>query len=122
MPPHLNNDYPAYFIAAGLVFTPLTEPYLISEYGAEYESEAPVKQLDRLYHGFPSAPGEQVVLLSQVLADETTLGYEEVNNLQVWVCAAAAVRVVVCCGCAASALTAQKQNSKRGTKPTLKHR
>jgi hypothetical protein len=28
VPPHLNNADPGYFIVAGLVFTPLTEPYL----------------------------------------------------------------------------------------------
>jgi len=37
----------------------------------------------RLYHGQPKSPGEQVVVLSQVLASEATLGYEEVFNVQV---------------------------------------
>jgi PDZ domain len=31
----------------------------------------------------PEQPGQEVVLLGQVLADEATLGYEEVCNVQV---------------------------------------
>lgn len=33
---------PSYFIVAGLVFTPATVPYLRSEYGKEYDFDAPV--------------------------------------------------------------------------------
>jgi hypothetical protein len=32
----------SYFIVAGLVFTPATVPYLRSEYGKEYDFDAPV--------------------------------------------------------------------------------
>jgi hypothetical protein len=46
-------------------------------------SDAPVKLLDRLYHSMPGEPGEQVVVLGQVLADEATLGYEDFTNVQV---------------------------------------
>ena len=70
-------------MVSGLVFTTANEPYLESEYGVEYMSEAPVKLLDQLYHGSPASADEQVVLLSQVLACEATLGYEDVYNLQV---------------------------------------
>jgi len=41
---------PSYFIFAGLVFTPVTVPYLRSEYGKEFEFDAPVKILDKLLH------------------------------------------------------------------------
>jgi len=34
-------------------------------------------------HGKAQTPDHQVVLLSQVLASEVTIGYEELNNLQV---------------------------------------
>ena len=37
--------------AAGIVFTVCCEPYLESEYGADYISETPVKLLDRLLYG-----------------------------------------------------------------------
>lgn len=39
--------------------------------------------LRRLFHGFPQSVGEQVVVLSQVLASEATLGYEDISNIQV---------------------------------------
>lgn len=42
---------PSYFIHAGLVFTQVTVPYLRSEYGKDFEFDAPVKILDRLLHG-----------------------------------------------------------------------
>ncbi|GLI60058.1 hypothetical protein VaNZ11_001910 [Volvox africanus] len=82
VPPHLSNRDPPYLIVGGLVFTTASEPYLQSEYGSDYGSDAPVKLLDRLYHGFPKTADEEVVVLSQVLACDATLGYEEVYNVQ----------------------------------------
>ncbi|GIL56480.1 hypothetical protein Vafri_11837 [Volvox africanus] len=82
VPPHLSNRDPPYLIVGGLVFTTASEPYLQSEYGSDYGSDAPVKLLDRLYHGFPKTSDEEVVVLSQVLACDATLGYEEVYNVQ----------------------------------------
>lgn len=46
--------------AAGLVFTHCSEPYLSSEYGANYITDSPVKLLDRLLHGDRSQTDEQV--------------------------------------------------------------
>lgn len=45
-------------------------------------SEAPVKLLERLMHGERREPDEQVVILSQVLACDATLGYEDYCNVQ----------------------------------------
>ncbi|GBF92582.1 protease Do-like [Raphidocelis subcapitata] len=83
VPPHLENRDPSYFIVSGLVLVACSEPFLESEYGADYAAEAPVKLLEQLYHGQPSQPGEEVVVLSQVLAADSTLGYEDVLNVQV---------------------------------------
>lgn len=83
VPPHLSNRNPSYFLVGGLVFTVACEPYLESEYGEHWPSEAPVKILDALYYGMPNVSGQQVVLLSQVLADDSTLGYEDMSNMQV---------------------------------------
>ena len=83
VPSHLSNRDPSYFIVAGLVFTVCNEPYLESEYGDDFDSEAPVKLLDKIYHVFPQTPGQEVVLLSQVLASDACLGYEDINNVQV---------------------------------------
>ncbi|KIZ00510.1 hypothetical protein MNEG_7454 [Monoraphidium neglectum] len=92
VPPHLGNRDPSYFLVSGLVFVACSEPYLESEYGADYASEAPVKLLDKLYHGQPTEPGQQVVVLSQVLAAESTLGYEDVLNVEVLAINGAPVR------------------------------
>eukprot|EP00879_Flechtneria_rotunda_P011648 GHRR01012168.1.p2 GENE.GHRR01012168.1~~GHRR01012168.1.p2 ORF type:complete len:166 (-),score=14.90 GHRR01012168.1:2427-2924(-) len=94
IPAHLSNRDPSYFLVSGLVFTVACEPYLESEYGADWMSEAPVKLLDRLYTGMPSAAGEQVVVLGQVLADEATLGYEDICNVQVSCCTCALLSAV----------------------------
>lgn len=55
VPPSLTHNHthaiqtqgkpPSYFIVAGLVFTPATVPYLKSEYGKEYDYDAPVSVL-----------------------------------------------------------------------------
>ena len=37
---------PQYFIVGGLVFVPLTEPYLKSEYGEEFDYRTPVRYLN----------------------------------------------------------------------------
>ena len=42
IPFHIKGKPPTYFIVAGLVFTPATVPYLRSEYGKEYDFDAPV--------------------------------------------------------------------------------
>jgi hypothetical protein len=42
IPFHIKGAPPSYFIVAGLVFTPATVPYLRSEYGKEYDFDAPV--------------------------------------------------------------------------------
>lgn len=49
VPVHTHGKPPAYFIMAGLVFTPATVPYLRSEYGKEYDFGA-----GWLPGGFPS--------------------------------------------------------------------
>jgi hypothetical protein len=42
-----------------------------------------VKLLDKMMHEMPKQSGQQVVLLSQVLAAEVNIGYEEMLNTQV---------------------------------------
>ena len=53
-------------VATGLVFTPCCEPYLASEYGGDYDTDSPVKLLDKLLYGMKQTAKQQVVLLSQV--------------------------------------------------------
>ncbi|GIL64530.1 hypothetical protein Vafri_18424 [Volvox africanus] len=83
VPFHIRGLPPSYLIVAGLVFTTVTVPYLRSEYGKEYDFDAPVKLLDKMMHGMASHADEQVVVLSQVLASDVNTGYEDICNTQV---------------------------------------
>jgi S1-C subfamily serine protease len=83
IPHHLSGGDPSYLVVAGVVFTVATEPYFMSEYGVDYHREAPVKLLDRLLHHHKTSPDEEVVLVSQILACDATLGYEDGYNAQV---------------------------------------
>ncbi|CAD7704517.1 unnamed protein product [Ostreobium quekettii] len=83
IPVHVGGKPPSYFIIGGLVFTPVTVPYLRSEYGKEYDFDAPVKLLDRMLHSMAEEKEQQVVVLSQVLAADLSIGYEDIVNTQV---------------------------------------
>ncbi|KAG6745986.1 hypothetical protein POTOM_050496 [Populus tomentosa] len=83
IPPHVKGKPPSYYIIAGFVFTTVSVPYLRSEYGKEYEFEAPVKLLDKLLHSMPQSPDEQMVVVSQVLVADINIGYEDIVNTQV---------------------------------------
>ena len=83
VPVHIKGQLPSYFIVGGLVFTRVTVPYLRSEYGKEYEYDAPVKLLDRMMNSMTKTPAEQLVVLGQVLASELMLGYEDIANTAV---------------------------------------
>lgn len=54
----------------------MTVPYLRSEYGKEYDFDAPVKLLDEMLHGMAKRRTQQVVVLGQVLASDINIGYE----------------------------------------------
>lgn len=61
----------------------VTVPYLRSEYGKEYDFDAPVKLLDAMMHEQAQEKGQQVVVLGQVLAADVNIGYEDVVNTRV---------------------------------------
>lgn len=61
----------------------VTVPYLRSEYGKEYDFDAPVRLLEKMMHGMAESADQQVVVLGQVLAAEVNIGYEDVSNTQV---------------------------------------
>lgn len=83
VPHHLNGADPSYLVVAGVVFTVLTAPYLASEYGEDFGREGPVRLLEKLVLAKKSFPEEQVVVVSQVLACDATIGYEDWQNVQV---------------------------------------
>ncbi|KAH9603477.1 hypothetical protein KSS87_006261 [Heliosperma pusillum] len=79
VPYHIEGGQPSYLIVAGLVFTPLSEP-LIEE---ECEDTMGLKLLTKARYSLARFKGEQIVILSQVLANEVNIGYEEMGNQQV---------------------------------------
>lgn len=85
VPIHLFNKPrpgPSYFIVAGLVFTSLSESFLESEFGAEWEHKAPVEMVKWATQEHAEASDQQLVVLTQVLAHELTMGYESLENLR----------------------------------------
>ncbi|KAL7607595.1 hypothetical protein Lser_V15G20632 [Lactuca serriola] len=83
IPAHIGGQPPSYYIIAGFVFTPVSVPYLRSEYGKDYDFDAPVKLLDKHLHAMAQSIDEQLVVVSQVLVADINIGYEEIVNTQV---------------------------------------
>ncbi|EXC31597.1 Protease Do-like 9 [Morus notabilis] len=83
IPAHIKGRPPSYYIIAGFVFSAVSVPYLRSEYGKEYEFDAPVKLLDKHLHAMAQSVDEQAVVVSQVLVADINIGYEDIVNTQV---------------------------------------
>ncbi|KAJ1442534.1 Peptidase S1C [Sesbania bispinosa] len=82
VPVHQFDKLPSYYIFAGLVFVPLTQPYL-HEYGEDWYNTSPRRLCERALRELPKKANQQLVILSQVLMDETNAGYERLAELQV---------------------------------------
>ncbi|XP_062230746.1 protease Do-like 2, chloroplastic [Phragmites australis] len=79
VPFHVEGGQPSYLIVAGLVFTPLTEPFIVEE----CEDTLGLKLLAKARYSLATFEGEQIVIVSQVLAHEVNIGYEHMGNQQV---------------------------------------
>ncbi|XP_052201550.1 protease Do-like 10, mitochondrial isoform X2 [Diospyros lotus] len=82
VPVHQFDKLPSYFIFAGLVFVPLTQPFL-HEYGEDWYNTSPRRLCERALRELPKKAGEQLVILSQILIDDINAGYERLAELQV---------------------------------------
>ncbi|KAH7685121.1 Peptidase Do protein [Dioscorea alata] len=82
VPVHQFEKLPSYYIFAGLVFVPLTQPYL-HEYGEDWYNTSPRRLCERALRELPKKAGEQLIVLSQVLMDDINAGYERLAELQV---------------------------------------
>jgi S1-C subfamily serine protease len=82
VPVHQYDRLPSYYVYAGLVFSPLTQPHL-QEFGDDWFNAAPRKLVDRALNDHPTRAGQEVVILSQVLADEVNAGYQGMHDLEV---------------------------------------
>lgn len=72
---------PRYLIAAGLVFVPLTRPFLESAFGTDWESERPgelsCEILNLSENGVKEVKGHEPLLLTKVLASAINIGYSD---------------------------------------------
>ncbi|KAI4342856.1 hypothetical protein MLD38_027424 [Melastoma candidum] len=82
VPVHQFDKLPSYYIFAGLVFVPLTQPYL-HEYGEDWYNTSPRRLCERALRELPKVPDEQLIILSQILLDDINSGYERLAELQV---------------------------------------
>jgi S1-C subfamily serine protease len=68
---------PTYYIVGGLVFQPLTLNYL--QVWDKME-DVPVNLADYYYHGRQSEDRRQVIVLTKILGDELTVGYDDFKD------------------------------------------
>jgi hypothetical protein len=64
VPVHQFDKLPSYYIFAGLVFVPLTQPYL-HEYGEEWYNTSPRRLCERALKELPKKADQQLIILSQ---------------------------------------------------------
>jgi S1-C subfamily serine protease len=69
---------PAYFVYGGFVFQPLSEDFLAT--WNEWWNKAPKEFLFHYYYGFRSRERREVVIITQVLADEINVGYGHLHS------------------------------------------
>lgn len=69
---------PRYFIFAGLVFQPLSLDYLRT--WRDWWDKAPPELLHEYYSGIGKPERHEVVVLTEVLDDESNVGYEDLDN------------------------------------------
>jgi len=81
VPVHQFEQFPSYFVHAGLVFIPLVQPYL-HEWDDWY-SNSPRKLCDKALNELPDYEGQQIVVLSHVLLHKINYGYQHLTNYQV---------------------------------------
>jgi S1-C subfamily serine protease len=73
------DELPSYFVAGGLVFTPLTFNYMVSSGGGWNSTSSKFRYLYE--NGVRTPECEQVVVLSQVLPHEINVGYHDEQNM-----------------------------------------
>ncbi|EKX40735.1 hypothetical protein GUITHDRAFT_164606 [Guillardia theta CCMP2712] len=73
---------PRYYIVGCMVFVPLTLNYMLHEFGKRYYEKAPNVLLAAIDERFQSVEGEEVVVLSQILAAEICSGYDGIRNIK----------------------------------------
>ncbi|MEO5716986.1 MAG: PDZ domain-containing protein [Chthoniobacterales bacterium] len=84
IPPYNIDDPPSYYVLGGLIFQELTRQYL-KEWGNNWEKDAPQDfvYLDKYQSELYPEGKRRVVILSQVLPANSTIGYDDFSYLVV---------------------------------------
>ncbi len=84
IPPYLVDEAPNYLVVGGLIFQELSRQYL-KEWGPNWLREAPQRlvYLDHFQSELFPEGGRRIVILSQTLPSNNTIGYEECAYLTV---------------------------------------
>ena len=84
VPPYNLDQPPSYYVLGGIIFQQLSRQYL-KEWGANWLKEAPQRFVytDRFQSELFPEGNRKVVVLSQILPANTTVGYEELAYLTV---------------------------------------
>jgi hypothetical protein len=82
VPVHQYDRLPSYYVFAGLLFSPLTQP-LLHEWGDDWYNQAPRTLCSRALNDDQQVKNEEVVVLAQVLADEINAGYQGMQDVEV---------------------------------------
>ena len=84
IPPYSVDEVPRYMVYGGLIFQELSRQYL-KEWGPNWQREAPQRfvYLDRFQSELFPEGGRHIVILSQTLPSNNTIGYEELSYLTV---------------------------------------
>jgi S1-C subfamily serine protease len=84
IPPYVLDRAPLYYVLGGLIFEELSRQYL-REWGANWMKDAPQRFVykDRFQSELYPEGNRRVVVLTQVLPANTTIGYDEVAYLSV---------------------------------------
>src|SRR5207244_12575673 len=77
-PPYALDEAPKYLVLGGLIFQELSRQYL-KEWGPNWQREAPQRfvYLDRFQSELFPGEHRRIVILSQVLPANNTIGYDE---------------------------------------------
>jgi S1-C subfamily serine protease len=83
-PPYLLDEAPRYIVLGGLIFQELSRQYL-KEWGPNWQREAPPRfvYFDRFQSELFPGEHRRIVILSQVLPANNTIGYDEFSYLTV---------------------------------------
>jgi S1-C subfamily serine protease len=74
-----HDTMPDWFVYGGLVFQPLSLDYL--DTWSKWWRNAPRRLVELFYEGVRSQETRQVVVVTQVLSDELTVGYEDMAHM-----------------------------------------